>query len=43
MVITPKRDILMDGLRRDQMYTRAKAREEERKGRVRRGEISWEC
>jgi hypothetical protein len=28
-------------LRRDQMYTRAKAREEERKGMVMSGERAW--
>lgn len=37
--MTPKRDILMDGLRRDQIYTRAKESEEERKGMVSSGEM----
>lgn len=38
-VMTPKRDILMDGLRRDQMYTSANDSEDERKGMVRSGEM----
>jgi hypothetical protein len=37
-VITPKRDILMDGFRRDQIYTSAKARAEDRKGIVSSGD-----
>lgn len=40
-VMTPKRDILMDGFRRDQIYTRAKEREDERKGMVSNGEMIW--
>lgn len=39
--MTPKRDILMDGFRRDQIYTRAKEREDERKGMVSNGEMIW--
>jgi hypothetical protein len=41
IVMTPNKDILMDGFRRDQMYTSAKARLEDRNGRVRSGEMSW--
>jgi hypothetical protein len=40
-VITPNRLILTDGFRRDHIYTREKASEEERNGRVRRGEITF--
>lgn len=39
-VITPKRLILIDGFRRDHIYTNEKAREEERNGSVRTGDIA---
>lgn len=39
-VMTPNSDILIDGLRLDQIYTRAKAREDERNGIVRSGEMT---
>jgi hypothetical protein len=39
--MTPNKDILMDGFLRDQMYTSAKARLDDRNGRVRSGEMSW--
>jgi hypothetical protein len=40
-VITPKRDILTEGFRLDQMYVKANAREDDKKGMVRRGDIVW--
>jgi len=39
-VMTPKSDILMDGFRLDQMYTKAKASDEARKGIVTKGEMT---
>lgn len=39
-MITPKRDILIDGFRLDQIYTKAKASDDERKGMVNKGEMS---
>ena len=40
-MMTPKSDILTEGFRLDQMYTREKASGDERKGMVRKGEITW--
>jgi hypothetical protein len=42
-VITPNSDILIDGFRLDQIYTSEKAKEEERKGMVRNGEMTCDC
>jgi hypothetical protein len=40
-VMTPKRDILILGFRLDQIYTRAKAREEAMNGISRKGVIAY--
>jgi hypothetical protein len=40
-VMTPKRDILILGFRLDQIYTRAKAREEAINGISRKGVIAY--
>jgi hypothetical protein len=39
-LMTPKRDIWIEGFRLDQMYTRAKASDEARKGIVTNGEMT---
>jgi hypothetical protein len=40
-VMTPNRDILIDGFRLDQIYTRANARDDDRNGSVRSGDMIY--